>query len=162
LNPQEADWLEKPWVYSKPKGEEAAAKWRENWVTYVLEFSEKKNIYSINLLDLRREKPFCKLDQSSFDDIVNCLFSAKHAKWGSRRGKILVICWRSLDKWTDLTIQLTKEKKLALINGLVGLSGLNPQTLCLPKEEQENILKLIVKKKSGYWVDRKKLVVRVV
>ncbi len=161
MSQPDQDWLSKPWVYSKPNGEEALAKWKEKWTTVLLDYAENKNICVVNVSDLKRESPFNKIDSESFSHLLDHWVCTKHAKWRNKQAKLLAICWRSLDKWAELVVQAAKEKGTTIINGSDGLLELYPSAASLPQDELEQLLKLIVYKKYGRFIDKKKFVIKI-
>jgi hypothetical protein len=160
LGQTDIDWLEKPWVYTKPRGEEALFKWREKWAAFILDYAEQKNLYLVNTKDLKREIPFAKIDQEAFSDIIDYLIKANHAKWRSKSQFLLAICWRSMDKWAELAVEAAKEQGRNIIAGVEGLKETYPAIACLPQDMLEQVLKLIVEKKWGHIADKKTSAIR--
>ncbi len=154
------DWLEKPWVFTKPRGEDALCKWREKWAEFILDYAEQKNLYLVSTKDLKRETPFAKIDQESYSDIIDYLIKTNHAKWRSKSQAILAICWRSLDKWAELSVEAAKEQGRNIIAGAEGLKEIYPSIACLPQDMIEQVLKFIVEKKWGHIADKKTSAIR--
>ena len=154
INPVGDQWLDKPWMYSEPKSPELLKKWTETWTNYLLRYAENKNIHLINVADLQREYPFNKLERGSFQNLTNILVQIGYGKWWNGKGKLLRIYWRSIDKWVDHVLHLTKEKQIPIISGTQGLIELEPLMATMPKAEIEQVLKMLVKRKVARWVEK--------
>ena len=154
INPVGDQWLDRPWMYSKPKNPELLKKWTETWTNYLLRYAENKNIHLINVADLQREYPFNKLERESFQNLTNILVQIGYGKWWNGKGKLLRIYWRSIDKWVDHVLNLTKEKQITVISGTQGLIELEPLMSTMPKAEIEQVLKILVKRKVVRLVEK--------
>ncbi|MCW4018765.1 MAG: vacuolar protein-sorting-associated protein 25 [Candidatus Bathyarchaeota archaeon] len=154
-------WLDKPWMYSEPKSSELLANWKETWVKYFLRFAENKNIYLVNVADLHREAPFNRFDGDTFQTLLNSLMQTGYGKWWNKKSGLLRIYWRSLDAWADYIYNLTKEQKTRVINGIQGLTDLEPSLASMPEKEKLQVLKILVDKKFARWIKKKDCTLRI-
>ena len=61
----------RPWMYSMPKGNQLKNEWLVTWKNVLLEIAEIQNIQLINKLDLRNKSPLNRLDQESYEELIN-------------------------------------------------------------------------------------------
>lgn len=155
------DWLSKPWMYVAPKSPELLSNWKDTWTKYILGFAQTRNIHLVNVVDLHREAPFNKLDFETFHVLITALLKAGCAKWWDKKAKLLRIYYRSIDSWVDHIENLTTANKTRIINGLDGLTTLEPSLAGVPEKEKQKILSILVERKSARWIKKKDYTVRI-
>jgi hypothetical protein len=158
----DAEWLEKPWMYSKPKNSQLLRKWRETWNDYVLAYAQQKNINLVNIIDLKREDPFRRMDQEAFEDIVQALAEQGYGKWWDKKKKLLRIYWRTLDQWANHIFEVAKKSGRSVIIGNEGFIELEPSLVTMPKEDLEQVFVIMVRMGLARWIDKKKKAIRII
>lgn len=158
----EPAWIDQPWMYSKPRSPEAIKKWEETWIGYLIQFAEYRNLHVVNVMDLKREELFVRLDQESFQNIVQELIGLGYGKWWDKKKRMLRIYWRTLDGWAEHIFRVAQEKEKSIIRGVQGLVELEPKLVSMPHEEAREVLDIMVKRKLARWINDKERIAKVV
>ena len=104
----------KPWMYSKPSGSENYNKWVTEWTHVLLNLCENEYIHLINRNDLKQTPPLTRLDDESYNSLIEYMISTDYIKSWSNGN--LRIYWKSINGWLDELMEWleTKVKPLFL------------------------------------------------
>jgi len=154
-------WLNKPWMYSKPKNVETLAGWRKTWLNFIIEYAKRQNIHLININDLKQMHPFNMMDQEAFDDIINSLVQQRYGEWWDKNKKMLRIYWLSLEKWAEYVAQTARNKEKSVIYGIKDIVELEPRLTAMPEKDIKTIIRLMVELNLARWIDKRKMVIKI-
>jgi len=140
---------------------ELLTKWRETWVTYIVTYAQQHNIHVININDLKREDPFNKMDNESFEDIINAVVNQGYGKWLDKNQKNLRIYWRSFEKWAEHIVQIARKKEKSVIIGIRDIVDLEPVLYNMPEKDIEIILDKMIQQNLARWIDKKKKIIKI-
>jgi len=149
----------KPWMYSKPTGENMSKLWVEEWKTVLLEVAEINNLHLVNKLDLKNMQPFDKLSTDSFEELIESLLGTGYVTyWGKGN---LRIYWKSIQAWTDNLIEKAKSIDRAVIFGFEALEELDPRMTEIPRSDIDRIFNTAVNAGRARWVEKENLIIKV-
>ena len=148
----------KPWMYSKPSGNENYKKWCNEWTSVFLNFCEENKIHLIHRNDLKQLFPLSHLDGNSYDALIDNLIKTKYiTNWGNGN---LRIHWKSIQGWLDTILEKAREMDKNVIFGPEELVELSDSLVTMPRSELEKILNLAVEQKIARWVEEKNRVLK--
>ena len=149
----------KPWMYSKPTGENMSKLWVEEWKTVLLEVAEINNLHLVNKLDLKNMQPFDKLSTDSFEELIESLLGTGYLTyWGKGN---LRIYWKSIQAWTDNLIEKAKSMDRVVIFGFEALEELDPRMTEIPRSDIDRIFNTAVNAGRARWVEKENLIIKV-
>jgi len=162
MGPSRAAKGVRPYMLTRPVAPDLIRAWEEFWASYVLDMAEEENINIISVMELRRREPFDQMDEGSFKALLDALIRRGLAKWWDRRRGLLRIYWCGPDYWIDKLVGAVRARGLTgVVDGVEGAVELVPELASLPKEEVEDLLKLMVRRGLAKWVDKRRRVLRI-
>lgn len=148
-------------MYSKPAGSSQLKRWKDEWSKVLLRRAEEENISLIDKNDLRKLKPFNRLNDDALSAVIDDLVESGSAKW-REKDRSLRIYWRSLESWADIILAEARRSNKGLIYGFQGLQEVSPGTSGLPVADQRKILDILVERQVARWVEEEKNIVRII
>lgn len=155
-------WKNKPWMYAKPRGAGHLKEWRMKWGKLLLQRAEEENIHLITNNDLKLLEPFNKLDQASFQDMIEYMLNSNTIRWWDAQKTLLRIYWRSLEGWADCTMNAVQQNNKNIIYGFDALFDLLPRMKNIPVRDLNRILDILVERQSAKWMSRKKKILKII
>lgn len=150
---------DRPWMYSEPKGSSNHGKWVNEWLRVFLDVSEMKNIHLINKQDLRRIAPFDRLDDDTFDSLIEQLLDKDYlVYWG--KGNLRVY-WKTIQAWTDHMITRAKDLDRRVVFGLDAFRELDPVMGNLPSSDKVRILETAVDQGKARWMEKENNIIKI-
>lgn len=151
----------RPYLLMRPKHPDLIKAWEEFWVRYILKMAEEENLSLVSVQELRRREPLSQMNEASFQAAIEVLIERGLAKWWDRKRGLLRIYWCGPDYWIKKLIESLRARPTGIVNGVDGALELVPEMATLPREEVEELLELMVKRKLARWVDKKRRVLRI-
>jgi hypothetical protein len=150
----------KPWMYTKPEGNNLSKTWYSEWQRYFLDYCHANRIHLILRTDLKQLNPFDRLNDSSFEALIGTLLEKKLVvDWGNDN---LRVYWRSNHAWSEHLYSLSKSMKRDIVYGLDTLADLDPNMLDIPKADLLNIYQNLVDNGKARWVEKEKMILKII
>ena len=150
----------KPWMYTKPVGEKLSKSWLTEWQRYILEYCEINRIYLITKNSLKQKDPFNRIDLDSFNSLFDYMFEQEYiVDWGDG---LIRVYWKSNYSWSNELYNKSKSLKRDIIYGLDTLGDIAPEMLEIPKKDIENIYQILVNSEKARWVEKDKLILKII
>jgi hypothetical protein len=150
----------KPWMYSKPEGNDLSKVWFSEWRKYFLDYCNVNKIHLISKRDLRQRYPFNRLNDPSFNELLNSLLAQKYLEsWGKDN---LRVYWRSNQSWSERLHSLSKAMKRDIVYGLDTLADIDPTMLDIPKKDIMEIYQILVDNGKARWVEKEKMILKII
>jgi len=150
----------KPWMYSKPEGNNLSKFWFSEWRKYFLDYCNVNNIHLISKRDLRQRDPFNRLNDPSFNELLNDLRTQKYlVNWGKDN---LRVYWRSNQSWSERLYSLSRSMKRDIVYGLDTLADIDPTMLDIPKKDIMEIYQILVDNGKARWVEKEKMILKII
>lgn len=149
----------RPWMYTKPQGENHSKTWFNEWQRYFLDYCHANRIHLIHRMDLRQLEPFNRLPDSSFDALIDSLLEQKYlVNWGKNS---LRVYWRSNYSWSEDLYMAAKKNKRDILYGLETLRDLDPGMLEIPKQDIQQIYQILVDNCKARWIDKDNMILKI-
>lgn len=151
---------DRPWMYSKPSGQENFKEWVEEWNNVVLDVSELENIHLINKMDLKQTSPLNNLSNSDFDILLDELMKREnYVYWG--KGNIRIY-WKSIQYWANNLVEKAMMIDKSVIFGLDSLLEIDPRMVSIPKSDQIKIMQAAVDQGKARWMEKENQILKIV
>ncbi|MHA1112502.1 MAG: hypothetical protein ACTSRE_15520 [Promethearchaeota archaeon] len=150
----------KPWMYTKPNGNNLSKRWYSEWQRYFLDFCQANRIHLIPKMDLKQLDPFNRLNDSSFEALLKDLLDLKFVvDWGNDN---LRVYWRSNHAWSEKLYSLAKSMNRDIVYGLDTLVDIDPTMLDIPKADIMIIYQVLVDNGKARWVEKEKMILKII
>lgn len=152
-------FADRPWIYSKPPGQENFKKWVEEWNTVLLQVSERENIHLINKMDLKQVIPVNRLSDADFDSLIDELMEKdNYVYWG--KGNIRIY-WKSINAWANNLVEKAMMIDKSIIFGLDALREVDERMVFIPKSDQIKIMQTAVDQDKARWMEKENQVLKI-
>ena len=150
----------KPWMYTKPEGNDLSKIWFSEWQRYFLDYCHANRIHLISKKDLKQLIPFNRMNDSSFDELIKNLLELRYlVDWGN---DILRVYWRSNYEWSEKLYSLAKSKNRDVVYGLDTLADIDSTMLDIPNSDILKIFQILVDNGKSRWLEKEKMVLKII
>jgi hypothetical protein len=141
-------------MYSIPdekKREKDFESWKTEWAKVMLDYCKYALLHVIYLSNLINEEPFTKFNKrkKAVKLIAEELVEQDLAEWFSRKKKKLRVYWKSLDAWASEIFKWAKSEYFTEPILIYEIREANREFSNLPREDLEEIFKILTKDDRG-------------
>ncbi|MGQ9720080.1 MAG: hypothetical protein ACUVXA_02025 [Candidatus Jordarchaeum sp.] len=154
------EWVNLPWMYTKPENTKFLESWRSDWSDYTLKWARFLIIHLISVAEMMEKKPFDKLSEVTLRDILEYMNSKNSIKWWDKNKTLVRIYWCSLEEWSEIIYRWALETgrlDFTLFEIMDGEEAFSS----LPSEEIKEIMKIMVEKEYAEWMGKKREMVKI-
>ena len=154
------EWVNLPWMYTKPENPKFLESWRSDWSDYTLKWAKFLIIHLISVAELMEKNPFDKLSEVTLRDILEYMNLRNSIKWWDKNKTLVRIYWCSLEEWCEIIYRWALETG-RLDFTLFELMDGEEDFSSLPIGDIKAIMKIMVEKELAEWMGKKREMVKI-